>query len=656
MSGKIAAISLALMLATGCGSTAFSPSFRDNNLQDVKAAMAGVSTRGLAGPENATGRAMVFLVANAPKRIVAYDLEQGKKVWEVSDEVTSKVVVGRDLIFHRSGKRNLVARRVSSGQQVWSKPITRGDRLLGVATDGTNVYYVVEYLKRTEAGVAAHLVSLRGRDGNKRWVQDSQGRLGAPAAMPGRVFLPLRYQSLAVINAENGAEIARVRSKDEMLLWVRCTPAGVLFGGKSGIYRLDEKAIAGTQQGSSFFAADLPSSVRPVYWWDGYNAALSGYTAYDRNRLLWQLDPDQMDLVGDKVYVHNYRFFFAFGTEHDPSQASAAQPAGEAKEGAKKADETGAKEPDQGGEQKPAAGENKAEGEGEQKGEPAEKKNPPLRWVYTFPRHDVVASVHTGEALLLISDNGVIVGLDLKTGAPVMRRELQLEVSGATFDARGFAPEGKAQEKPELRKALTEVIWDPDRRFGAVKLFAVEQLARLPGEHVSEDLVEIVTYPGIDPAVYKLAGQMIVDRHDRDALPLYLKTLRARFNFVEDTQAKAVDIMARAVADLKAKEAVPLLVAHLEDHETPLPTVEAIVKALIEIGDEAVLVPFRDFLLMYRADPDFKKSTTALNLVADGLLKLGGEEERQLLRFVQNDSLTLKPLRTYLAEAMKTSK
>jgi hypothetical protein len=49
----------------------------------------------------------------------------------------------------------------------------------------------------------------------------------------------------------------------------------------------------------------------------------------------------------------------------------------------------------------------------------------------------------------------------------------------------------------------------------------------------------------------------------------------------------------------------------------------------------------------------FKKSSLLLNQIADGLLKLGGEEERQLLRFVGNDSQTIAPLRTYLAEALK---
>ena len=80
-----------------------------------------------------------------------------------------------------------------------------------------------------------------------------------------------------------------------------------------GEVRLDGKAVSGTQKGSSFVAATLPKSVRPVYWWDGYNAALSDYTAYDRNRLLWRLGGGAAPrFLSDTIFVHNYRFFFAF--------------------------------------------------------------------------------------------------------------------------------------------------------------------------------------------------------------------------------------------------------------------------------------------------------------------------------------------------------
>jgi HEAT repeat protein len=314
------------------------------------------------------------------------------------------------------------------------------------------------------------------------------------------------------------------------------------------------------------------------------------------------LAPDDMAFRDDTIFVHNYRFFFAFDTsKRDPEQSN-------------------------------------------------------LKWVYSFPRHDVVASVHTGESLVLVTDNGKLINLDLATGSPVAKQDLGLEVRGATFDAAGHRAPGEAKGKPNLRASLIEVIWDPDRRFQAVKLFCVEELARLKSGKVSQDLVKIVTHEGVDPAVYERAGEVLVKRHDKGAIPLYIKTLKTKYNFVKGTEARAVDVMARAVGELKAPEAVKPLLMHLADHETPLPAVVEVVKALTAIGDESIREPFRDFLLTYRCDPLFRKYPAALNLVAEALLEMGTEEERQLLSFVENDPHSLASLRTYLGEALRQTK
>jgi outer membrane protein assembly factor BamB len=588
-------------VAAGCGATAFSPHFRDNNLPDLKLGLTGVPDRVEPAPRNATGKPVAFVVTESPTQILAYDLEGRKALWTVKAAISSRVVVGKTRIFHRSGKDTLVARSIENGQELWQVPLVGGDRLVGMTSDGENLYYVTELVKRSASGIIAYLVGVSGSSGSTMWEESSSGRLGAPTALGSRVFVPLRFQSLAVLDASSGRELARVRSKEETLLWVRRAQNGILYGGKQGVYKLDEKSVAGAQKESTFIAANLPKSVQPTYWWDGYNAALSGYTAYDRNRLLWQAAPEGLSFLDDTLFVHNYRFFFAFDTTvTDPNRSA-------------------------------------------------------LRWAYSYPRHDVVASDHTGKALVLVTDNGKLIVLDPASGVPVVREDLKVAVKGATFDAGGFVapPSNTKPGTGDLRRALTEVIWDPDRRFGAVKLFCVDELARLAGGEISQDLVKIVIHPDIDRAVYKRAGEVLVARHDKKSIPLYLATLRARYNFVEGTRGHAVDIMAKALGDLKATEAIKPLLVHLADHETSLPAVEEIVKALAVIGDKTILEPFRDFLLTYRCDPIFTKFPTALNLVAESLLKLGGEDERQLLSFVENDPHTLQSLRTYLGEALR---
>ena len=611
----------AALLASGCGLSAFSLSFRDNNPNDVRAAMAQVrsaAARGAEQPANSTGKPLAFLVTtDKPSRLIAYDLQASRAMWTVAGAITSRVIVGRDYIFHR-GAGQMVGRRVSDGQIAWRAALPSGERLLGACADGDRLYVVTEVVKRDGGSDAGQLIAFDGTSGARRWANSSTGRIGAPSATGGLVFVPLRSQSIAVLKGDTGDEIARVRSKDEALLWVRTIGSAVLFGGNTGIYKLDEKAVSGSQAKSTFRAAPLPKSVRPVYWWNGYNAALAGYTAYDRNRLLWRVSAGEGLAFSDQmIFVHNYRFMFAFDTSGSDNSGRAAS--GKAKEG-------------QGASR--------------------------LRWAYSYPRHDAVASAYTGRSILMATAHGHLVALDARRGLPVAETDAKVSLRGATFDAAGYAAAGTPKGNADLRQTLKEVIWDPDRRFGAVKLFAVEQLAQLPGRQVSADLVNIVAKEKLDPAVYKRAGEMLVGRHDKRAIPLYLKTLKRRYSFVEGTRSRAVDVMAAALGDLKAPDAVQPLLAHLADHETPITALAAIVKALDTIGDKAVVEPFRDFLLTYRCDPKFgdKRAQGVLNLIAGTLLKMGGEEERQLLSFVQNDVHTLPALRTYIDKALRQDK
>ncbi len=601
---KSIALLLVGVLLGGCATLAFSPHFRDNELADVKNALGGLKIDGKNNPTNDTQAPLVFLLSKAPTKIVAFDLHKQKNQWTVSDDARTRIIVGKRHIYYgaaQGGKTFLVARNISDGKRVWSTPIDDDGRLLGLTTDGNDVYYVTEFLSRGTSGKMADLIAVDGETGKILWQRSSKGRLGAPSAQGGRIFLPFRFQAISILDAKDGRELARIRSKKETMIWVRSTPQGILFGGKNGIYRLDEKAISGTPEGSHFFTAHLPATVLPAYWWDGYNAALVGYTAYDRNRLLWLPRQKEPMFQNHTIFVHHYRFFFAFDTT------------------------------------------------------PKEEKRSQLKWAFAVPRSDVVASTYTGKAVLLITGNGRLIALDAEGGGKIFQKDLGIDLLGATFDALGFLPEGRPQKTKNLRQALTEVIWDPDRRFQSVKLFCIEELAHLKGTKVAKDLVNIITHEGIDPEVYKRAGEVLVQRREKSAIPLYLATLKSHYNFFRGTRAKAVDVLARALGELRAPDAVSPLLLHFADHETPIYTLEQIVRALISIGDKTILEPFRDFLLTYRCEPMFQEEPATLNLISEALLTLGGENERQLLTFVENDPHTIGTLKTYLGEVLRQS-
>jgi outer membrane protein assembly factor BamB len=580
------ALALSLLLA-GCGEATFSAHLRDNNAEDLR--------RALSASRPAAGEAghMVFLATGGPeKSLVAYDLAAGKIAWRERVDLRSRVVVGKGLIAHRQGAGELVVRDEASGRPLYT--IAIADKYVGAAFDEERLYYVVQ----SNAGQRTSTLIAVDRAGKELWRSPALGSLGAPAARGGVVAVPYREQNLVLIDGRTGKELARVRATDEQIAFVRATPEGFFYGGGKGVTRLDEKS--GNPKGETSYAeANLGSDqIRTFYWWDGYELAQTNYTAFDRNRLLWR--PAQATAFQDDgVVLHSYRYFFAF-----------------------------------------------------------DAKRGKLRWAYAHPRTDLVSADPVGASVLFVSVDGEIGAVDARTGQVRGVIKTRLPVLGATFDADGFT--GTLGAPPEgandVVATLNQIIWDRDARFTAVKLFAVEALGSLPPDtaNATASLLKVVLAQSperdVPPAVQKKAGEALVARKDPAALPLYLKALDVRFDFVEDQRPRGLDVLARACAALDAKQAAPALAAHLLDPATPQPVLKELAAALVALGSGQEAL--RELLLGYRADPMFLADPTALNLAAEGLLKLGGPEGRRTVAFVADEKRTLPPVSAYVKKLL----
>ena len=252
-----------------------------------------------------------------------------------------------------------------------------------------------------------------------------------------------------------------------------------------------------------------------------------------------------------------------------------------------------------------------------------------LRWAYNQPRIDAISSAHTGRAILFVTADGSFKALDAGSGAVTYEGTLAggdaLAVSGATFDAEGFGPgTGGSQTDPNLVSTLASILWDPDRRFTDVRMFALEELTKMGGPDVARQLLRALDIgEAVPPPVLKKTMEVLVARQDRALLPVYMEALRVRPDYAEDRQPKRLDFFARAVTTLKAKEAIPLLVEHLRLPDTDLEAVGPIADAAIALQAKEALEPFQDFLLQYRADPAFVGDPAPLIAACNVLLKLG---------------------------------
>jgi outer membrane protein assembly factor BamB len=578
----------------GCGEATFSAHSRDNDVNDIRHAMA-MAQYAPSGP-----RSMAYLVTAAPdKQLVAVDLGDGKIRWQEKVDVRSRVVAGRNLIVHRQGEHDLVGRDPATGRVMLTIHLEPSDKYVGVTLDDERVYYVVQSTggaQRTSSVIAVD------RNGAQLWRMPVTGSIGAPAVRGGVVAVPFSYQNVSLIDAKTGKEIARVRATDEQITFVRSLPDGLFYGGASGIYLLDEKSANGSKSGSSYASVQLGSDqIRTFYYWDGYQLDQANYGAFDRNRLLWRGEPRAggAGFHDDLAILHSYRYFFAF-------DAKAAK----------------------------------------------------LRWAFAYPRVDVVAADYVGPSVVFASADGDVGAIDTATGAVKLRYKTGLRLAGATFDADGFSGGAEAKlESGDLLKTLEQIVWDPDARFTAVKVFAVAAIGEIAGTDATAALLKIVLKEsGVLPQVQKRADEMLVARKDAGAAPLYLSALKLHYDYLADRHPHGIDTLARACALLDAKDAAPELAAHLLDPATPQSALKELSAALAGLGGKEAVRALRELLLTYRADPMFLSEPAALTIAAEGLLKQGSADDKRVVLFVADEKRTIPPLARYLKTALAPKK
>jgi outer membrane protein assembly factor BamB len=590
-------LSLLLTALLGCATSAYQ---RAGNSDDVASALAKTDAATATGrPQNAGGRPLAFLALGGTKgpRLAAYDLSASRVLWTQPADLKARVAVGADVLVYGVADA-LVARDVTTGAERWRHPVTKDERLLGYTIDGKTVYLVVQEGGAHLHGGKASVQALDATTGGARWRHElASGNAGAPAARGGLVAVPAQSQYITLLDARSGDQLAQVLSSEEAATYVRSLPEGLFFGS-AGVFRLAPGTAAGSRKSSGYVRAKLPPFVRPVYWFDLYRPEQGDYSALDRNRILWRMTPS--DARGDARFrddlaiVHNYRFFFGF-----------------------------------------------------------DARSGELKWAYNHPGTEAVSSALVGEEVAFVTADGELGALDTRTGARTFSAKIPDEVvRGATFDAEGWAPRGAGAPVAPLADTLTTVVWDPDRRFWDVKMFAIEELARQPGREVTAQLLKITEQEGLPSAVYQKAGEALVARKDGSAADLLARVLATHADYADGKAAPAVEILARAAGAMKATTAAPALVEHLRRPETSPAAVTQIARALAAIGATDALPALHDFVTMYRADPVYDGDPTALVAASEAMLALGGPAERQLLLYLAEEPHTVEPLRVHLRRAL----
>ncbi len=598
------------LLLVGCATRPFDARRGISSGREIAGVMDSIDLRTPSSPANELGKPMAFGITE-DRKIVALDLAGKEAVWEQpAERFVSRIIVGHRNVYYVADRETIVARSVRTGKRVWSIKEDLGEtkEIIGIAASGDRVFVVVGQKWRDDIRVFdSRLTAIDGTTGRIRWVRKSPGRLGAPAALGDYVFVPYRQMHVSVLDFTHGRERARTRIPGEFFNFVRTTPSGVFFGSDKGIVRFNSRAATSKLENADFFnlrfsmegeeaevAGDdkTAAGLRILYHWDGYEPLMLNYTVYDRNRLLWR-GGEGAEFENNHAVLVFFRYFFGFNTE---------------------------------------AGN--------------------LSWVHVHSGDEVMAAEHVDSRIIYVTDTGRIKLLDPKSGDRLWKHDFGIRLRGATFDVEGAALEGERRPAEPIERALGKILFDPDMRFAAAKLFAIRQLKGVRGRRVSEVLLDIIADQKLPENIREMAETVLVNRPSEESIPLYLNALERDYDYLTGERTDFVGSVARALASMKVKKAVPAIARHLHEPHTPVSALRDIVDALAAIGGPDVVRPLRQFLLDYRADPGFRENIGILNRAAETVLENGGVTERQLLVFIAEDAASLSPLREFIRQRL----
>ena len=566
-----------LLLASACGGGAssglFAPTFPDNRPEDLDQVMSRLRS---IDPEQEAP----VVVGVADGKLFAWDLVAKAPLWErpVSAR-TAPHVAGRTVVIQED--TGVVARDLRTGAEHFRLD-DESLHLIGAGGEGDLAAIVLS----TGGGVGAHSRLVVAREGSVDWDAEVDYALGIPAVRAGMVFVPWGSQNVSVLDAESGAELARLRVADEVL--AEAFAAGTdVYAGQSGVFRITPSIASGTRERAAHFTPgqrELPG--RPSFLVNAYSPPPAPGSAVHKIRLEWFPGGSGETLApaDENLYLVFYKLVFALSPDAST-----------------------------------------------------------VRWVYEHPRDIVGATAQPG-GLWIGCQGGGVSFLDAETGLPIRVGRTGTQPSVMEFRPSGHRPTGTPEgEALPLRDQLLAAAQNTDARLVPAQALAVEYLATMDDPEVTTNLIALCQSSDAPAGVRSAAcGKLAERRVGGDQI---LAALERHAAYLEGTTTPPVGALARAAVAMEERRAVPMLIAHLRDPATATADLGALLAALGALGDRGAAAPIRDFLRLYHAEAADDELAAGLNAGLEALVSLQGPVARETLEEIGNDPLTMAPVR-----------
>jgi outer membrane protein assembly factor BamB len=268
------------------------------------------------------------------------------------------------------------------------------------------------------------------------------------------------------------------------------------------------------------------------------------------------------------------------------------------------------------------------------------------RWVHSHDSDFLAGAVFDG-GVALCDVAGQVVLLEADTGLESAALALGQPLRACVVQADGLRRAPSHAPAPPLASQIAEALSVGVPGLAPAQAWLLRTLGELDQAPATRVLIEMSAEAGIPEAARLEIDALLSAR--RSGVDDMLGALSRNFDFVRGVPGPPVGPLADALAALGDRRAAPLLARLLNDPQTRPGDVRRAARALLSLASADELPELDAFFALYRCAAEDDDISASVALVAQGIIKLGGQAGRERVARGAADPLTLPDVRRRLA-------
>jgi outer membrane protein assembly factor BamB len=420
---------------------------------------------------------------------------------------------------------------------------------------------------------------------------NAEPAVGVPAVVGGYAFLPWQGQYVTAWDPRSGDEVARLLFREQVSH--AFTSGNKLYFGELGLFRFDEQIGQAHQRRASHVELpkrDFPGT--PTLFPPGIDTLPVAAEARDRVGLFARpTGKTALAIDSDRFYSTYFKLALGLHT---------------------------------------ASGK--------------------LAWVHTHPA-DFIAGAAFAGGIALCDADGKITFLDAKTGGSLGSVSLEKKISSCVLQTDGLTRPGPAAPAKSLALQIADAGDVREHEMVAVQRVLIRDLEALDDADATKVLIDFASNPKTSPDLLPDIRTALAKR--RTGADHMITALGRHYDFLKDVLSQPpVGPMADALAAMNETRAAAVLAPHLNDPANSSDDVRRIAAALAQIGTKDQIDQLWSFFALYRGIADDENVAQAVVSAAEALVKLGGQEKRELVSKAANDPMTVPQVKQGLSRLL----